>query len=253
MADDSGASKEARGGDKPAERRPLLFGQNPRINLSRLGIGGWLVLLALVIVAGWFWRYTLGALYTGMATLSYWAFWGLDRAFLVPRLSQRPWLGWVLCGIVLGGTLGFISIAKIYGLRRARWAILALVIAVIAGVAFIPASAVRPTSSTTVRDALGPVVRTKGAVETSRGKLIRIRYIVRDQSAKAEVTIVIISRKNDLRVTEHRAGKVSTGRWHVERFECRLQPGRYQYVVRAVDEHGNSAVHEGVGSLKVRK
>ena len=187
-----------------------------------------------------------------MATLSYWVFWGLDRAFLVPRLSHRPWLGWVLCGVLLGGTLGFISIAKIYGLRRARWAILALVIVVVAGVAFIPAPAVRPIPGAAGRDALGPVVRTKGAVETSRGKLIRIHYIVRDQSTKAEVTIVISSRKTGSSVVEHKAGEVSTGRWHVERFECRLKPGRYQYVVRAVDEHGNSAVREGGGSLRVR-
>jgi hypothetical protein len=234
-------------------RRPGASDSSPRVDFSRIGCVGWVLLIGLLAAGAWFWRYTLGGLYMGLATGAYHGVRVLDRAFWATWLDGLPWVGWVLAGGLIGAVVGFFTIAPVYGLRRGRWAILAAAPVIIVALALTSSPPTVGTLTSAVPDTMGPYVRTGGSVRAERGEQVLLDFLVLDQSAFAKVRIVITNRETGQNVAVLKVGQVKTGKWHRQPFRCRLKPGIYTYTVEAVDALGQPAVRDGKSKIRVRQ
>ena len=63
------------------------------------------------VVAGTFWV---------LVMLGWGSYCTLDQLFSAQLIPAAPWVMWVLAGALIGGALGFWTMAPIYGLRRRR-------------------------------------------------------------------------------------------------------------------------------------
>lgn len=207
--------------------------------------------MGLILAAGYFHKYTLGGVYFALASGSYWTGFGLDRLFAAARFAGAPWIGWALCGLVLGAVIGFCAIAPVYGLRRWRWAMVGLVFTAMLVIALLPVSLPAGPDPDRVPDVFGPVVRIDGRIVVDRGDKMAFRFKVFDQAPRAKVRIVIAQRSGATLAT-YRAGWVPTGKWRTLRYTCRLRPGEYRYTITAVDKKGQAAVRNGRAGLRVR-
>ncbi len=100
-----------------------------------VGVFSFLVLLYLVaITAG----YAVSAMYWAVASVSYALIALLDGLFSVRAMPDSPAVMWAVWGGVMGGVLGFWTIAPVYGMRRWRSAMVLVVLAAMAGTALFP-------------------------------------------------------------------------------------------------------------------
>lgn len=251
MASD-GQSENGESALEARQRRPLVFGCNPRINFTRLGCGGWVVLILLVGLGVYFHKYTVAGLYTGVAAAGYSVSWSLDWFFSADRMPRYPWAAWAAWGALFGAALGFWTIAPLYGLRRWLWPGLAALGVAAATVALLPIGVPAAPPRPPVPHTLGPVVRVSGPVMARQGHSAALGFIVFDQSRKAKVDIVVTRYETTAVVARLQVRWVRTGTWLKQTCRCTLQPGRYRFVVQATDALGHPAVHSGVGSLRVR-
>jgi hypothetical protein len=77
------------------------------------------------------------------------AAWGLvavtDLVFSAQLAPDAPWLPWAVCGAVLGGAVGFWSIAPVYGWRRGRPLLLVVPLLLVFATAALVARLAGPT------------------------------------------------------------------------------------------------------------
>ncbi len=78
---------------------------------------GILVALLLVLI---FVKPLVAGLYALLAAISLITFTLLDELTSASLLPAAPWVLWMLWGALIGGTLGFWTIAPVFGLRKHR-------------------------------------------------------------------------------------------------------------------------------------
>lgn len=82
--------------------------------------GVWVVVIILGILLLIFIRQVVGVLYAALVSLSFATFWLLDELCSARLLPAAPWLLWMFWGALIGATLGFWTIAPVFGLRKQR-------------------------------------------------------------------------------------------------------------------------------------
>lgn len=209
-----------------------------RVDLSRLGLVGWGIIAALVAAAAIFYRYTLGGLYFAAGVLAYGVTWCLDHALLAGRFPGHPWVGWELAGALIGATLGFWTIAPVYGLRRWRTRIVLAAVIVVVALSLVPVG--QPTPSVAASDVKGPVVKMWKKMEVRRRQTADINFIVYDQAANVKVQLVVLD-ANDKVVSRIKGHSVPTGAWYHFSYHFRLPRGLYSCSVSATDPAGNKS------------
>lgn len=88
---------------------------------------GLVVLVAVVVL------YALAFVYCLLCGIAFGGMLLLDAVFLGRLVPSSPYAGYALSGLLIGAALGFWTIAPAYGLRKARPAILAVPLVVLAG------------------------------------------------------------------------------------------------------------------------
>jgi hypothetical protein len=81
----------------------------------------WLFLIVVLLIAlPFFIRPLFGVLYAALVSLSLATFSLLDEVCSARLLPAAPWLLWMLWGALIGASLGFWTIAPVFGLRKQR-------------------------------------------------------------------------------------------------------------------------------------
>ena len=79
-----------------------------------------LVILAVLVVLPFVFRYIVVGFYWFLAVFSFLAFALLDELFSASFVPGAPWVMWLFWGAVIGAALAFWLLAPIYGLRHRR-------------------------------------------------------------------------------------------------------------------------------------
>ena len=75
---------------------------------------------AVLILLPFVFRWVLAGLYWFLVVLGWGSYFTLDQFFNAHFFPAAPWVMWMLGGALIGGALGFWTLAPIYGLRQYR-------------------------------------------------------------------------------------------------------------------------------------
>jgi len=103
-------------------------------------------------------------------------------------------------------------------------------------------------------DTTAPTTAATAPVVTRPGETATVRFVVRDGAAtagSARARVVVLDRRGRC-VLKLAPATVKLGERVARHFVCRLRPGRYHFLVRAVDGAGNHSVRQTAARLVVR-